>query len=65
MQENFELGTIDSSAAYRLASQIVIPHLKLEVFPTKGAEPFSLRMVFKTPVKPGWRERVATGTMAS
>lgn len=43
MQERFELGTIDSSAAYRLASQVVIPRLKLEVFPNKGPEPFSLR----------------------
>lgn len=43
MQEKFELGTIDGSAAYRLASQVVIPRLKVEVFPKKGAEPFSLR----------------------
>lgn len=43
MHKNFELGTIDSSAAYRLASQIVVPRLKLEVFPAKGAAPFSLR----------------------
>ncbi|HCY17124.1 MAG: hypothetical protein A2Z93_00355 [Curvibacter sp. GWA2_64_110] len=43
MQEKFELGTIDGSAAYRLASQVVIPRLKVEVFPKKGSEPFSLR----------------------
>ncbi len=43
MQAKFELGTIDGSAAYRLASQVVIPRLKVEVFPKKGAEPFSLR----------------------
>jgi hypothetical protein len=43
MQEKFELGVIDGSAAYRLASQVVIPRLKVEVFPKKGAEPFSLR----------------------
>ena len=43
MQEKFELGAIDGSAAYRLASQVVIPRLKVEVFPKKGAEPFSLR----------------------
>jgi hypothetical protein len=43
MQEKFELGAIDGSAAYRLASQVVIPRLKVEVFPRKGAEPFSLR----------------------
>ncbi len=43
MQEKFEIGTIDGSAAYRLASQVVIPRLKVEVFPKKGSEPFSLR----------------------
>jgi hypothetical protein len=43
MEGKFELEKVDSSAAYRLASQIVIPRLKLEVFPAKGAEPFSLR----------------------
>jgi hypothetical protein len=43
MSGTFELGNIDGSAAYRLASQVVIPRLKVEVFPNKGAEPFSLR----------------------
>ncbi len=43
MQEQFELGTIDASAAYRIASQVLIPRLKVEVFPKKGSEPFSLR----------------------
>lgn len=43
MNNNFELGEINTSAAYRLASQVVIPRLRIEVFPTKGAEPFSLR----------------------
>lgn len=43
MDAKFELGSIDGSAAYRLASQVVIPRLKVEVFPSKGAEPFSLR----------------------
>lgn len=43
MAGTFELGNIDGSAAYRLASQVVIPRLKMEVFPTKGTEPFSLR----------------------
>lgn len=39
----FELGEINTSAAYRLASQVVIPRLRKEVFPARGAEPFSLR----------------------
>lgn len=43
MDSNFELGEINSSAAYRLASQVVIPRLSAEIFPTKGTEPFSLR----------------------
>ncbi|MDP1654980.1 MAG: GIY-YIG nuclease family protein [Hylemonella sp.] len=43
MTEKFELGIIDGSAAYRLASQVIIPRLKVEVFPKKGSEPFSLR----------------------
>lgn len=43
MNTNFELGEINSSAAYRLASQVVIPRLRMEIFPTKGSEPFSLR----------------------
>lgn len=40
---DFHLGEINGSAAYRLASQVVIPRLRAEVFPAKGAEPFSLR----------------------
>lgn len=43
MYSDFELGEINTSAAYRLASQIVIPRLREEVFPSKGSEPFSLR----------------------
>lgn len=39
----FELGEINGSAAYRLASQVVIPRLRAEVFPAQGATPFSLR----------------------
>ncbi len=39
----FEIGEINHSAAYRLASQVIIPRLRVEVFPAKGSEPFSLR----------------------
>ncbi|MES1978421.1 MAG: GIY-YIG nuclease family protein [Pseudomonadota bacterium] len=43
MDNSFQLGEINGSAAYRLASQVVIPRLRVEVFPTKGSAPFSLR----------------------
>lgn len=43
MDGKFEIGDINGSAAYRLASQVVTPRLRLEVFPSKGSEPFSLR----------------------
>lgn len=43
MGSNFELGEINLNAASRLASQVVIPRLREEVFPTQGSEPFRLR----------------------
>lgn len=43
MSSVFQLGEVSSSAAYRLAREVVIPRLRAEVFPLKGAEPFSLR----------------------
>jgi hypothetical protein len=43
MTDEFQLGEINSSAAYRLAREVVIPRLRAEVFPAKGSEPFSLR----------------------
>lgn len=43
MSASFDLGEINSSAAYRLAREVVIPRLQAEVFPQLGAEPFSLR----------------------
>ena len=39
----FELGEINADAARRLATDVVIPRLELEVFPAKGSEPFRLR----------------------
>jgi hypothetical protein len=43
MDSKFELGEINYEAANRLASEVVIPRLRLEVFPKKGSEPFRLR----------------------
>lgn len=59
MDSNFELGEINSSAAYRLASQVVIPRLRIEVFPSKGSEPFRLRDEIYAILK----DEVAKGTL--
>ena len=47
--------TLDKEQSFTL-SRLDIDSLQL---------PYWLRMVFKTPVKPEWRERCAAGTMAS
>ena len=43
MDDKFELGEINLNTASRLASQVVIPRLREEVFPRQGFEPFRLR----------------------
>lgn len=43
MDSEFQVGEVNSSAAYRLAREVVIPRLRTDVFPSKGSEPFSLR----------------------